>query len=690
MRMTRLARIGMVWGVTVTVGAAQELQLEPITVTAGKRQGELEDTALSMSAYDGDLLESRFAEGMRAVGELAPNLGFYSVGSRRTALLYMRGVGSSGPNQPAVGVFVDDVYYPKTGLSDVSLHAVERLEVLRGPQSTLYGRNTEGGAINIVTPFPAPEHGGQLSLAAGDYAMREMRMAFDGAANQPKTVFYGVSGHWLSRDGYTRNTLLNTDADAIDRLAGRMQLAWVPDDRFDLTFSLYGDRDRDGGYPLTTLKQMRANPYEVHHNVDASHERDMMVYDLQARYHAPGVDVLSITAFRDWENRDRYDQDFSVQDLYRLYDTDTLNGVSQEFRLISQRETPYAWLVGLYAYHNRETDDDYTRLGTDSVTPGLQQASLLKADTWGVAPFGRFTFNVTKRLHTMAGLRFEYQEKDADGRRVSTLGGRPVGPVSLFEAEQDYDEWMPEASISFDWTAEVMSYLRVARGFREGGFNNGTVAQESVYGPEQAWSYEIGVKSSWWDRRLRLDLTAFVMDIENQQLIQFAPGGFGFFFRNAGESRNTGGEVEIAAVPLEWLDIRAGAGVVQSEFESFRDPVLGVDYADNDTPFVPEYDYHASVSCDRDLGGIMNASLTIGLTGHGATYWDAANTVQTGGRTRYNASVALSRGRYTVTVFGRNLTDETYPSAIYAFPGTPPIAQPSAPQTVGVMLSSVW
>lgn len=678
---------GMSWA-----ESGESIDLAPLTVTAAKRVEQIENTPLSLAAFGAESLELSRAEGIEKFAELTPNLKFYSVGSRRTALLYMRGVGSSGPNMPAVGLFVDDVYYPKTGLSDRALLGTRRVEVLRGPQSTLYGRNTEGGAINIVSAGPSPETDGKLALSAGDYALFRGELDLSGPAGEDGDLFYSLNAAAMRRDGYTRNDYLDEDVDHVDRFSGRIRMDWMPSDLFELALSVYGDRDRDGGYQLSTLDQVVAKPYHVRHNISGEHKRDTRVYDLQARYHGGDFDLVSISAFRDWQNRDRYDQDFSPADIYSLYDTDELESFSQELRMVSRAGGDLDWLAGLYFYRNRERDDDYTDYGADAgvygAIPGLRETALLGVDTWGIAPFGRASLNLSPRLRASGGLRFEHQEKDAAGRSFYSFGAYRTGPETPFEAGQDYDEWMPAAGISFDLAETVMSYVRIARGFREGGFNNGEQGADATYAPERAWSYEAGLKSDWADRRLIVNLSAFRMEIEDQQLIQFKPGGFGFSVKNVGESRNTGAELEISAAPLDWVELRGGVGYVSTEFISYSDPALGADYSGNSTPFVPDYNYFATAIFERDTVADLVARVRMGITGIGSTSWNEANTVRSGSYNLFNASLGLQFKRYELSVFGRNLGDKVYPAAVYAFPNSTPIAQPGAPRTIGVMISA--
>ncbi len=666
------------------------LELQPLTVTAGKRAEDVQKLPASLSVFDAQSLKISADDGIESFADSTPNLSFYSVGSRRTALLYMRGLGSSGPNMPAVGFFVDDVYYPKTGLSDIALHSIERVEVIRGPQSTLYGRNTQGGAINVVTARPAEELAGRLKFTSGNYDLFRTDLNLSGPANEDKTVFFLLDGSFLRRDGYTRNTFLNEDADALNRLSGRAKIYWLPSDDLEMVFSVYADRDRDGGYALSDMDSL--NPYRVQHSQSGSHEREIQILDLQARYQAADIELVSISAFRNWRNRDEYDRDFSPADIQSLYDIHRLRGFSQEFRIVSQERTPLEWLGGIYFYYNTEDDDNLTRYGADAgmfgATPGMVDNRLLGFDTWGIAPFGRVGYSLTDRLRTMAGLRFEHQRKSADGTQFFSMGGNRVSPVSEFEAEQSYDEFMPEASVAYDISPDLMAYVRVARGFREGGFNSGETGADATYNPEHAWSYEAGFKSSWIDNRLTLNLAAFHMDVEDMQLIQFKPGGFGFSFKNAGKAENRGVELELSALPFEWLELRGGFGYVDTSFKDFSDPALELDYAGNSIPFVPDYNYHASAMLRQQAWQELTATSTIGVTGTGSTNWDEANTVQTSAYALLNASVGLEYGRYALTVFGNNLTDKTYPSAVFAFPGTSPLAQPGAPRTYGVMLSA--
>lgn len=687
-----MKKLAIIIPIAICFSVQAQVDLKPMTITAGKRETDIKSAPISIAAFDRETLLNSHAEGLEKFAEITPNLKFYSVGSRRTALLYMRGLGSSGPNMPAVGLFVDDVYYPKTGLTDNALNGIERVEVLRGPQSTIYGRNTEGGAINLVTLKPSAEQVGRLSVTGGEYDLLRGQLDLSGKASNAENIFYSLSASSLTRSGYTENDLLGEDVDSVDRMAGRLKLLWLAGEDLELSFSIYGDRDRDGGYALTTLDQLIASPYHVSHNISGEHNREMSIYDVQARYTERNWELVSISAFRDWSNRDTYDQDFSPADIYTLYDTDKLQGFSQELRASSRGGDALDWMGGLYFYHNRENDDDFTTYGNDAgifgATPGLRDNALLGVTTWGLAPFGRVARDLTDRLKATVGLRFEHQQKDADGKQFYSMNGFTVGPATPFQAEQEYDEWMPEASLAYSPADNLTAFVRVARGFREGGFNNGEEGSNAVFAPETAWSYEAGIKSDWLRERLNLNLSLFQMDIEDQQLIQFKPGGFGFSFKNAGESRNRGAELDLSARPLDWLVLRGGVGVVDTEFKSFADPALGVDYAGNSIPFVPDYNYYASMQIEQETVRDIIAKANFGITGTGSTVWDEANTVATSAYTLLNAAIGISYGRYDISVFGRNLTDKVYPAAVYAFPNSKPTAQPGTPRRFGIMLSA--
>jgi len=683
--------IGAVMAISTLLSAVQAAEpavdMAPLTVTASRTPERLDDVPVSVTAFTAADLRLSDADRVADVAGRVPNFRFYSVGSRRTALFYMRGVGSSGPNQPAVGTFLDDVYLEMTGFSDLDFFDAERVEILRGPQSALYGRNTEGGVVHLISRAPGAEPEGRLSLRLGERGLFEGTASLSGPLGGD--VFGRAAGAVRLSDGFVDNEWLGTRADEIEQSAARAAVRWLGGGGWDVTLSVFADRDRDGGYALAPISQVRETPYTVRHNVDASHERDLWLAALRAEREGPAGTLLSVSSITDWSNRDLYDEDFSPADLLRLDDRDELRSVAQEFRWSARDDgSAWRWLGGLFFSAAERSDRDFRTFGPDAgrigAPPGLVEDSLLDLDQWTAALYGQLRWRPVEAVRISAGLRYERQEQEAEGRTRRTLGGAPAGPDDPFRADLDTGEWLPEVRAAWDWTERASVYASAARGFRAGGFNNGAAGADATYDPEFAWSYELGIRARAFPRALDLRAAVFRMDLTDQQLIQFEPAGQSFYFRNAGKSVHRGAEIELGWQATPALRFEGAAGWIEAEFDEYEDPALGIEYDGNRVPFVPRWNWSAAVEWNQPLRADRRWIARAELTGLGDTTWDEANTVETGDTTLVNARTGFEFGRYGLFAFAENLADRDVLEAVYVFSGGEPIAQIGRPRTVGL------
>ncbi|MBW1810119.1 MAG: TonB-dependent receptor [Deltaproteobacteria bacterium] len=509
-------------GVSSDDGNADALEPEIILVTATKAEKDAQAVSISLSAFPEQQLRDARVFGMNDVALITPNFHFYSVGSRRAALFFIRGVGSSGPNQPAVGVFVDDVYQ-QTGFSDFDLSDVERIEVLRGPQSTLYGRNTASGAINVITKKPTSRWEARIGYGPSSFDSHRAELYAGGPLIADK-LSLSIAGCFFNRGGYSENDFLQTDADHVKQYAGRITLRYNPTDKLAFGFSTRGGWDRDGGYPLVSLNEHRLHPYHVNYNTQARHQRDLLSYTLKTTYSTDSYTLQSISNYTDWSNAEDYDRDFMPLDLFNVEERNRLDSVSQEFRLSSKNDSqPFQWLAGVYGFAGLGNDYQRNHYGQDAgmfgAPPGMVEHSPLDKNTYGAAIFGQATYSAFEHLEVTAGLRYDYEKQTMAGQVYRVLGNDVYGETVEVDKQKTLNAITPEMSFAWNWTRDLKTYARLARGFRSGGFNSPEGSNPAAYDPEFVWNYELGLKSCYWDKKLTVNLTLFQMDIHNQQLI---------------------------------------------------------------------------------------------------------------------------------------------------------------------------
>ena len=662
------------------------LNLGSITVTASKFDENPQTLPLSLSVFTQDSLSRNHLHSMQDISSLTPGFSFYSSGSRRTALYYLRGIGSSGPTPPAVGVFLDDVYLHKTGFSDLELHDVEQIEILRGPQSTLYGKNTQAGAVKIQTVAPGDVLNGRIEQTAGSDSYFQTR-ASSGAATDDGKFSFRSSMYYRERDGYVENDFLDTRADNITQKGGMLSLRAVPNDTLDMRLTLLGDRDSDGGYALAPLADVERNPHHVNMNIPGSHERDLSLIALNVKVTGERLALQSITSFTDWENHDVYDSDFSPADIMSMNDKDWLEAFTQELRLSSgSRRDELRWMAGGYFSTSRGEDENTSSFGSDGAmygaVPGFAEHAMQDLDAYTLAAFGHIIQPVGEKASVRAGLRYDHDRLEQNKQITRRMGGVPIPGMSMASDDARTEkEWSPEIALDYMWAGNLLSYARIARGWRAGGFNSPIPGADPDYDPEISWNYEAGIKAGGPADRFMLNLSVFYIRIEDQQLMQFAPNSVSYYFRNAGEAESRGLEAEFTARATDWLDIFASAGYADMEYTESPE-VDG-----NKLPFAPAFNYAVVARCHFPVGGPWQFVSQAGVHGQSSTYWDEANEVKTDGYSLVDVQAGFENGNWSLRLFAKNLLDEEYAGVVHAFPGSTALAQAGDPVTYGITVS---
>ena len=618
---------------SLPAGAEETYKLDPVLVTAEKRTENVQDVPVSVTAISGQQIKDSGIRSIQDVARQVPNLFIANWGFRGNSYAFIRGIGAVN-NDPAIGFYVDDVNYMDSRVVDTNLFDIERIEVLRGPQGTLYGRNSLGGVVNIVTKKPDNEFHYGLEQTVGNENLYETTLYMRAPLIKDK-LFFGVSGTSEQMDGYNTNDFLDKKVDRRRGLNGRMQLRWMPTDKLDVTANVDGEKVNDGVFPLTDMDQADKNPHHVSYNYEGRDKRDTLGSSLRVAYDAPWFKVTSITAYRGYNDVTRNDQDFTPYDLITAKEDIKDRQFTQEFRFASPEGSgPLKWLGGLYLYKKLDYTSDY--LAGGMVVPGMSS--------------------------------------DIRGRKHD-------------------DVFLPKAQIAYRWTPDFMTYAGVSRGYRSGGFNTSFLdVSDLAFDPEYSWNYEVGFKSSWFNNRVNFNTSLFYIDLSDQQVTQVLPTA-NTVIRNAGKSRSMGFEVEASALITEGLLFEGSFGYTDAKYRRYSDKVSGMDYAGNRTPLAPEYTYNLALQYSLPLLESFDFfhkedSLTwitrAELQGVGKFYWNDANTLKQDPYELVNLRTGLETDNYSITFWAKNVFDKKYNCVAFAFSGSSALAQVGAPRSVGV------
>jgi iron complex outermembrane receptor protein len=672
------------WLVSSVLGAAAPLAsaqpaatLEEVVVTAQRRAENLQRTPVSVTALNADALENRQVTNVLDVAAQVPNLRIEPVtGLSNAARVFLRGVGedqSTPTTDNAIGLYVDGVYYPRTLGALFDFVDVERIEVLRGPQGTLYGRNTSGGAIKILTKNPGEAWAGTVDLTAGNFDRRQVRASVGGPLGD--TLRGAVSVLRQERDGTSYDTTLARDVNRKDVTAARGKLLWAPSDAVELTLAADWTEDQsDVGVGTSALTGPPADLYVTAANGDPTGYLRTRGVALTGTWNDGPYTLTSITAWRDLDNTGTLDNDGRPTTVLHFFFDAEQSQWSQELTLAADWDRVKA-IVGAYWF----TEDNY--YPNASIIGANRTLGLASQDTESYAVFGQATFALTDALSVTAGGRFTWDQKDFQDV-YPTLNRR-------YEADENWTAFTPRLSLEYQATPDTFLFASWSKGYKAGGFNRSTVAITALtpYDEENVTTAELGLKSQFLDDRVRANVTLFHNDYQDLQLSAFDPATNVSRRFNAAAATTQGVEVETSAVLARGLTAYATLGYLDAQYDEFVDRVNGVltDVSYLDLKGAPKWSYSAGVSWTLPLQIPGSVTVNADVSRRSRVENNVANTpaIATPGVTLTNASVAWTSAsdRWTVSLAGKNLGDEEYVANGLFIGGLTTLLYPADPRT---------
>ena len=716
-------------------GGASGFTIEEIVVTARKRAEGLQDAPISITAMTGEALELRQINSSDKLAQVTPNLTFDAnaptSGHSGAAQIYIRGIGQQdflGVVDPGVGVYVDGVYYARTIATVFDFLDVERIEVLRGPQGTLFGRNTIGGAITIHSRKPVEELEAEAGVKVGSDSLVETRLNLSGplADNLLGRITLGSK----NRDGYVKRLQDGVDLGDDDMITGRGMLLWTPADNLEVFLSAdYLDKDENGAplvfgginnaqvapqfaailsgcLPPTPARlndradpacpndQFAAGPYA--NNGTAPTTSEITQWGLNSTIEWDVSDSLtfkSITAYREMEDRALRDSDNTPLLVFHSVLEDEQEQFSQELQLLGNSlDQRLQWILGAYYFKENIANHQPVFLGANPVLfrggagPVVTQSFQVDfdAENKAIAAFAQATYDLTEQLSLTAGLRYTDEEKSIlpNQRVLSSLLFFPPGHYFVPNVEKTvkFDDLTPMVNLSYQWTNDLMAYATYSEGFKSGGLNGRNIlfnadAEVTPFDPEQAQTFELGVKSNWLDNRLTLNGAYFNTKYDDIHLtvrLGIAPTVF-----NGGQATIQGFELEGTFVPDEsWL-ITAGVGHLSSKYDAI-DPTLAtrgvIGVTDDDQlPLSPKWSANIGVAYTQTFGNwVLTPRIDWIYTDK--KFFDAENNAGAvqAGVSLFNAALALDAAddRWSLVFAVTNLTDKLYLTAATDATGT--------------------
>lgn len=701
------------------VALAQERVLEEIVVTAEHREASLQETQISLSAFSASAIAELGISNGLDLGEYVPNLNAQPFVGGRTGVSYnIRGIGNAETLitfDPAVSVYIDGVLIAKNTGSLLDVLELERIEVLRGPQGTLYGRNTMGGAVNYITQKPSNEFEGSLKATVGKFGQRDLRgmlnMPLLDASSPVGELNLRVSAASIQRDGTQKNSFAGApqrDLGTKDREVAMMHLMWRPTDDVSVTYSY--DRTRIDEHQETAWvtgtnpssffgpqlvpwqerenKRPRGGEFNSPHNAitDVDGHALTLVWDI-----SENLSLHSLTGYRTMENFGDQDSDGSPLPLLYTRDAQENESFSQEFRLLGS-----AWgdrlnySVGLF-FMDEEGD-----VFNDTVAIGNSTVNIANYTNEAWAVYGQATYDITDRLDVTLGVRYTEEDREMEkavsvgamldhlpylddirpifaGNTCSGAGSQPCAGTVFPKASEKFYNVSPMISVSYDWTDDIMTYFKVSSGYQSGGFNARDATWEDFvtgFDEETILAYELGMKSLLAGR-YQLNGALWFSDYDDKRVNQFNPETLASIQRNAGVVEIWGVEVELLAQLTDNLQAGVNYGYVdhkyaEYDFENADGTISDLSKASN-FPYSPRNTASAHLAYDYPLErAVVKARLDWSYRDNMTFLVPKPERNSSGPVQLWNARLTLDEiqgpgdSSLRISLWGKNLTNESY------------------------------
>lgn len=647
--------------------------LEEVTVTARKREENLQDAPVAVTAFTSAAIEARGLSDISQINGSVPNLQFSSTasvsGSSSAASVFIRGVGQTDftlTTEPGVGVFLDGVYIARSVGSVLNVLDVERVEVLRGPQGTLFGKNTIGGAINVTSKRPAEEFQGKLEVTAGRYNRLDTKLAMDIPINEKLLTKFSLGS--LNKDGHVDRLLVGDELGGKDELVGKASALYLPSDELSVYLSFDSSKVRSNsagskllgvnlnpGAPFLPLLNASLPPQQQYTlgnygtsglyttNGTGPNVNDIDIWGVSAivEWTPDAFTLKSITAYRDLDGHFGRDGDNSPLLLAHTEDFYEQEQFSQEFQLSGVGfDDRLEWLVG--AFYFSEKGDNVNLVSFAGQFGGLfglsSPAFTLQSggeiDNYSAGGFAQVTYDLNDQWALTGGLRYSYEKReflpDQYVREIRSAGLSNVipgfDPILPFEWVADStSRWDPKVGIEYQVVSDVLLYATYSTGFKGGGFGQRVFPGRSdtpTFGPEIVKVYELGAKVTAFDNRVRLNMAVFHTDYEDMQVTVF--DGIAPRTVNGGNAEVDGFEIELDAVPLERLLVGLGIGYTNARFKDVSPGATEVT-VNSEFPYTPEWTVNGFFAYEFELESFGLLTIRSDWSYRTEQYLDAAN-----------------------------------------------------------------
>ncbi|WP_137222903.1 TonB-dependent receptor [Shewanella sp. MEBiC00475] len=683
---------------------AENAEMEKIVVTSRGRVETLQQIPDSVTVINASEVAQARIETIKDFAALTPNLDVSKNFRSGLNFITVRGLITPQVGEAPIAYVVDGVTVPNLEFINQGLHNIERIEVLRGPQGALYGKNAIGGAVNIITKAPTDETEGsvQASYAQGNEV--KLNSALSGAVIEDK-LYYRISANYRDSDGQIDNAYSNEDVDFVDSAYGfQGMLHYLITDDTDITFRGNYSNNRQGSNYMARITAEELEDFDIENDSNAIGEDISEMWFLSSKLESQfdlGKLVVVLSA-NDSDIEFFADGDFthfeaSEENFY--FPITQINPIKEssenlEVRFVSENNDGFSWALGSFA----ETKDRYVSYDqvidvtpTELVTYNDVKALMASdpslvlegektvLDSYAYAFFGQGNYDITDDLELTFALRYDSETREAYDERDKAAS----------KAEQTYSQLQPKASLAWQYTPDVLLYTTYSKGFRSGGFNEYSPTVNRQYDKEVSDTIEIGSKTTWLDDTIWLNLAAFRIVQQDAQFTRLNPSTFTLENLNIDEVIINGLELELSANVTEDIKVSFGAGYIDNEITENKgtDILSGRDLQETEggtMPYVSKFNFNGSITHYTELHKDWLLSSRLAFNTVGPRSFDIYNddTGETDSHTYLNANFTVNNESWSVSLFANNILDEQSPETVFLY--NPLIRMQNSPRQVGV------
>jgi iron complex outermembrane recepter protein len=665
------------------------IRLDAVVVTAQKKEESLQNIPLSATALSAKQVQQYKLWNSKELTAIAPNLYSNNSGDDRN-VTSIRGIVTTSYD-PAVATYVDGVNQFSLDTYIANLNDIERIEILRGPQGTLYGRNAMGGVINIITKQPTNTTNGFVELNIGNHGEQRYSAGIRLPVIRNK-LFFGASGMFDKRDGFYTNQFNNTSFDKQQGISGNYYLTYTPDAKWALTLNVkHQDNKSDGAFPLVNgADEAFANPYKLSQDAVAKMIDNTVNASLTIKHSGPSFNFTSLTA---WQQNHRYynaplDGDFSAADAVTIINNygnkwNKVKVFTQELRFSSadSKTSSLKWTAGTYFFYQDNPAKQATHFGKDAGLIGVPDSNFSTINTTtakntGIAFYGQTTYSITKKLELITGLRYDYENK-----KLNVEGEYQKDGETAFVTQPDtsaaanFNAISPKLGLSYHVSTNSNLYVTYSRGYRTGGLTqlSSDPSQPPLYPykPEYSNNFEAGSKNTFLNNRLRVNVAIFLTHVNNAQVPTLILPDAITVTKNTGKLSSKGAEFELSAAPVKGLQADYNFGYTDAKYTSLKVSQNGqsVDLNGKKQIFTPDVTSMLALQYSYNLDASRHTKLVtrVEWLHLGKEYFDLANSIKQSPYNLINLRIGVSSKYFDLFLWSRNTGDKKYIAYAYDF-----------------------